>query len=72
MWFYSIITIVIILLLWTNHLRGQLRINFNKVKEQTQENQIAAPSLFQNLKKSFGEFIEFLKPKPDFNDENQE
>lgn len=71
MWFYSIITIVIILFLWANHLKGQLQINFNKEKEQAKESQTAAPSLINNLKKSLGEFIEFLKPKPNF-DENEE
>ncbi|MEO0084330.1 MAG: hypothetical protein ABIJ94_01200 [candidate division WOR-3 bacterium] len=75
MWFYSIITIIIILFFWANYFKGQLTFNINKAKEQLGQNQrraINVPSLIENLKSSFKEFIEFLKPKPNFENEDKD
>jgi len=74
MWFYSIITIIIILLLWVNYLKGQLQLSLNKTTQnQAKEIQTSnIPSLIDNLKSSFKDFIEFLKPKPKFEDDNNQ
>ncbi len=72
MWFYSVITIIIILLLWSIYIKNKLQLNFSKPHEEPKKNQIVIPSLFENLKEFFSDFAEFLKPKPNFDENGNE
>lgn len=73
MWFLSIVTMIIIVFFWTYYLKGNLQGSWIKSQPQIvsqKQEKPNVPSLLDNIKSSFLEFIEFLKPKPKFDEDD--